>query len=324
MDLRYIELMKSAEIMVKSCLGCKEGEDILIISDIYQSQRIPELLMGAAHSIGAKATMTMMLPRKYAGEEPPRPIAEAMKTADAIVAVPTISITYSKAVEEATKAGARILLAPAITEEMMTRTIPIDYQDLAIRTQRTLELLRNSTKVRLTTEAGTDLIMEFTPERKGFMVDGLCLAPGEKDWVPAGSAHMAPLEGLAEGRLVVDVSLVPCGILKSPVELTVKKGMVVDIQGAKEAKIFGEFLSSFGDPNVYNLAEIGIGTNPQAKYTGAPIEDERVEGGVIVGIGQNILHGGKVKAKTHTDAIVLSPTLEMDGKMIIEKGRLKI
>lgn len=324
MDSRHIELMKSAEIMVKTCLGCKEGENLLIISDVRQSQRIPELLMGAAYSIGANPTMATMLPRKYPGEEPPPPIAEAMKSTHAIVVVSTISITYSKAVEEATKAGARILLAPAITEEMMVRTIPIDYQTLASRTQKGLELLRKTKKVRLTAEAGTDLTMEFTPERKGFMVDGLCLAPGEKDWLPAGSAHMAPLEGSAEGRLVVDVSLVPCGILKSPVELTIKKGMVVDTQGGKEARVYKEFLASFEDPNVYNLAEIGIGTNPQAKYTGAPIEDERVEGGVIIGIGQNILHGGKVKAKTHTDAIVLSPSVEMDGKMVIEKGRLKI
>jgi len=324
MDLRHIELMKSAEIAVKTCLGCKGGENLLIISDIYQSQRIPEMLMGAAHSIGANPTMATMLPRKFPGEEPPPPIAEAMKSADAIAAVPMMSITYSKAVEEATKAGARILLMPAITEELMARAIAIDYQTLAKRTQKGLELLRRAKKVRLTTEAGTDLTMEFTSERKGFMVDGLCLAPGEKDWLPAGSFHMAPLEGLAEGRLVVDVSLVPCGILKSPVEMTVKKGMVVDIQGGKEAKVYKEFLSSFKDPNVYNLAEIGIGTNPQAKYTGAPIEDERVEGGVIVGIGQNILHGGKVKAKTHTDAIVLSPNLEMDGKMFIENGKLKL
>jgi 2,5-dihydroxypyridine 5,6-dioxygenase len=324
MDLKHIELMKSAEIMVETCLGCKEGESLLIISDIHQSQRISELIMGAAHSIGTHPTMAIMLPRKYPGEEPPAPIAEAMKSANAIVVVSTISITYSKAVEDAAKAGARILLAPAITEEIMVRTIPVDYQTLAVRTRKGLELLRTTRKVRLTTEAGTDLTMEFTPERKGFMVDGLCLASGEKDWVPAGSCHMAPLEGLAEGKLVVDVSLVPCGILKSPVGITVKRGMVVDIRGGKEAKVYKEFLASFGDPNVYNLAEIGMGMNPQAKYTGAPIEDERVEGGVIVGIGQNILHGGKVKAKTHTDAIVLSPSLEMDGKMVIENGKLKI
>lgn len=324
MDLRYVELMKSAEIMLKTCLGCKEGENVLVISDTHQSQRIPELIMGAAHSIGANPTMATMLPKKYPGEEPPPPVTEAMKSASAIVVVTTISITYSKAVEEATKAGARILLAPAITEEIMARTIPIDYETLVLKTQKGLELLRRTRRVKLTTEAGTDLTMEFTSERKGFVVDGLCLAPGEKDWVPAGSCHMAPLEGSAEGKLVVDVSLVPCGLLKSPVEMTVRKGRVVNIQGGKEAKVYEEFLSSFEDSNVYNLGEIGIGTNPQARYTGVPIEDERVEGGVIIGIGQNILHGGVVKAKTHTDAIVLSPNLEMDGKMIIESGKLKI
>ena len=100
--------------------------------------------------------------------------------------------------------------------------------------------------------------------------------------------------------------------------------MVVGIKGGKEAKAYQEFLASFEDPNVYNVGEIGIGTNPEAKYTGAPIEDERVEGGVIIGIGQNILHGGVVKAKTHTDAIVMRPSLEMDGRMVIEDGNLQI
>lgn len=324
MNLRHIELMKSAEIMVKTCLGCRPDESLLIISDIHQSQRIPELIMGAAHSIGANPTIATMMPRKYPGEEPPPPIAEAMKSANAIVGVPTISITYSKAVEEARKAGARILLAPAITEEIMAETVPIDYQTLAVRTQKALELLRTGKKVRLTTEIGTDLSMELVPGRKGDVVDGLCLGPGEKDWVPAGSCHMAPLEGSAEGKLIVDVSLVPLGMLGSPVELTIKNGMVVNIQGGKDAKAYKEFLDSLGDPYVYNVAEIGIGTNPKAKYSGVPIVDERVEGGIIIGIGQNILLGGNVKAKTHTDAIILGPSLEMDGRMIIEKGKLKI
>jgi leucyl aminopeptidase (aminopeptidase T) len=324
MDLRHIELMKSAEIIVRRCLNCKPGERILIVSDTLQSRRIPELIMGAAYSVGADPVLATMLPRKFPGEEPPPPIAGAMKSADAILAVPTSSFSYTRAVEEARRERARVLVAVAITEEMMARTIPIDYQTLTERTLGVLEHLRKTRKARVTTDMGTNLSMEFTMDRKGFMVDGLCLEPGELDWLPAGSAHMAPLEGSAEGKLVVDGSLVPFGILKNPVELTVKKGMVVDIQGGNEAKAYKEFLDSFRDPYVFNIAEIGIGTNPQAKLTGAPIEDERIEGGIIIGIGQNIVHGGKVKAKTHTDAIILNPTLEMDGEIVIEKGKLKI
>lgn len=77
-------------------------------------------------------------------------------------------------------------------------------------------------------------------------------------------------------------------------------------------------------PKAYNLAEFGIGTNPKARLIGNVLEDEKVLGTCHVAFGDNSTFGGKVLAGIHVDGILLKPTIKLDGKTVMEKGRLKI
>jgi leucyl aminopeptidase (aminopeptidase T) len=74
----------------------------------------------------------------------------------------------------------------------------------------------------------------------------------------------------------------------------------------------------------FNIAELGIGTNDQAIVTGAILEDEKVMGTVHIALGNNISMGGTCDVGIHLDGVILAPTVSVDGKLIMERGKLKI
>ncbi|MDH4266619.1 MAG: leucyl aminopeptidase, partial [Deltaproteobacteria bacterium] len=85
-----------------------------------------------------------------------------------------------------------------------------------------------------------------------------------------------------------------------------------------------EDLRNRKDPQVYNIAELGVGLNPKSIMQGIMLEDEGVFGTVHIGIGTNVTLGGNVKAAIHYDLIMWQPTIELDGRVVLEKGEVRI
>ena len=71
-------------------------------------------------------------------------------------------------------------------------------------------------------------------------------------------------------------------------------------------------LAAKQDPNVYNIAEMGVGLNPQCRFMGFMLEDEGVYGSAHIGIGTSITLGGVVKASCHYDLIMKDATIVAD------------
>jgi leucyl aminopeptidase (aminopeptidase T) len=68
------------------------------------------------------------------------------------------------------------------------------------------------------------------------------------------------------------------------------------------------------------VAELGVGTNDRAILTGQILEDEKILGTVHVAFGNNASMGGTVEVPFHVDGILLEPTLELDGTIILDRG----
>jgi hypothetical protein len=80
-----------------------------------------------------------------------------------------------------------------------------------------------------------------------------------------------------------------------------------------------------GDPNWSNLAEIGVGLNSAVEYlTGNMIFDEKSAGTAHVALGTNTFMGGVVSASIHCDMVTKDPTLLVDGKVVLDRGRLAL
>jgi leucyl aminopeptidase (aminopeptidase T) len=314
-------MKEAARIVVQDCLGVKKGEEVLIIVD-EKTRRIGDALFNAAKSLGAEAVLVEMIEREVHGSEPPRLVAEAMKSADVIIAPTSKSLTHTKARQEATKSGVRIASMPTITEDMMSRTLSADYTKIKERSLKFRDLLSQGNEVRVTTPAGTDLTFSIAG-REALADTGILHEKGAFGNLPAGEACLAPVEGKTSGVAVIDGSMAGVGVIKTPIRMVIKDGYVTEITGGDEAKVLSELLKDKGK-EAKNIAELGIGTNEKATPSGSPLEDEKVMGTVHVGIGDNIIFGGKVKAPLHLDGIMKNPTLVIDGKTVIKNGKYLI
>jgi leucyl aminopeptidase (aminopeptidase T) len=314
-------LEKAAQVAIKECLAVQAGERVLVVTD-ENKRRIGRLFWEAAKEAGAEAMLVEMIPRKTHAEEPPRPVAEMMKQVDVVIAPTTKSLSHTQARKEACEAGARVATLPGITEEIMARGLRADYQRIKARSENLAPYLTRSKRIRVTSPAGTDLT--FSVDGRAALADtGIIHNPGGFGNLPAGEVYIAPVEGTAEGVLVFDGCVAQSGILRKPVICEMRKGYAVRIHGSQAARSLVTLIEPFGKP-ARNLAEFGIGTNDKAKLSGHILEDEKVLGTVHFALGDNHTFGGKVAVPSHLDGILLDPTVLLDGKLIMERGKFAI
>jgi leucyl aminopeptidase (aminopeptidase T) len=202
----------------------------------------------------------------------------------------------------------------------MRRTLTVDYKKIKKLTTKLAARLTRAREAHLVTPAGTDVTMSLRG-RKGHADTGIAHKSGAFTNLPAGEAYIAPTEGTANGTIVVDGSMSGAGLTRRTITMHVKNGNVVKFEGGREAKIVRQLVKSAGK-GATNIAELGIGTNPKARVTGNTLEDEKAIGTVHMAIGDNRSMGGKVAVPLHLDAVMLRPTLTIDGKLILQDGKL--
>jgi leucyl aminopeptidase (aminopeptidase T) len=166
-------------------------------------------------------------------------------------------------------------------------------------------------------------------ERLPVASDGMI---GDGAWgnVPSGETYIAPIEGSAEGSVVINGSL-PGLILDPGQELVLhfQWGRLTRTEPADhpvtrylyQTQI--ERAKAAGDLNWSNLAEIGIGLNPAARdLTGNMLCDEKAVGTAHIALGSNTFMGGIVAASIHCDLVTRAPTIRIDGKLVLDRGHL--
>jgi 2,5-dihydroxypyridine 5,6-dioxygenase len=134
-----------------------------------------------------------------------------------------------------------------------------------------------------------------------------------------------------------DIVILPyCRYVVDRVELTVREGHVVDIQGGLDAKLMSDWLrdgkANEGDRDPYAVSHLGWGLNPQALWYGLALNGDDPEvsraaartfpGNFLFSTGPNSQGGGKRTTRGHYDVPMRDCTIELDGKRIVDAGRL--
>src|SRR6185295_1799640 len=149
---------KAVQLVLKRCLGHRDGEAVLVVTDPPMEPHARDFLQHA-HALGIDATLLTMPTRKSSGEEPPRAVAEAMKSSPVSVLITSRSLTHTLARREACeKHGARIASMPGADPSRLEALLDIDYDELRARSEELAALLDGAQRVRVVTPAGTDLI----------------------------------------------------------------------------------------------------------------------------------------------------------------------
>jgi len=327
MDSRIIQIMINARKPIQ--MNVKSGDQVHIVADTLTEPLVWQALAAACVEVGAEPTISIMTPRPFPQAEPTPEVAAAMLKADVNILVPSKAILHSRAGHEAMKAGHPFIVSEELSVDMLTRgAATADYYKMQDIGQRLLAAWNNGSHVRVTSAHGTDLVAKIGGGRKGWCVAGIITKQEGMDLFcaafPDGEVGVVPLEGTSEGVVVWDTSMHIVGMLSEPIHATIKEGRAVEITGGQQAEALKKAIVEYGDENSYNLAEISIGINPNARITGIMREDKKLYGAVHIALGASADTGGLVESKTHFDGIIRYPRLWIDDRIIVDQGKILI
>lgn len=319
------ELAKGALTLVKDVMLVKEGENVLITGDSSSDRRVVEATANAVYSIGAMPIVLYYPTAPTGAMEPPIPIGAAVTKADVWIEYTYSNIMHCESWKKSLENGCRYVNLTGMDVEMMVKTITrIDYDAVIELGEYFKETIQSADEIIIKSENGTNL----TAYNRGRKVRHSGQKATKKGYpiMLAGQISWCPVESTIDGTLVFDGALWPpleLGLLKQPVKLELKEGRVIKIEGDLEARLFENWLKSFHDPNMYRLAHYSLGFNPGViRPTGRIVEDERVFGCIEFGIGSQgaAIMGECWSAVSHTDGILLKPTIILDGEVFEENG----
>ncbi len=215
--------------------------------------------------------------------------------------------------------GCRYASMPLFDVSMLEGAMNVDWKALAKTTRELAKILNTADSVRIKTSNGSSL--SFSKKgRKALPDTGILTKQGAFGNLPAGEVFLAPVEGSAQGRLVLEWG--PTRQLSSPVMISIHDGYVTDVSGTDEfTQYLREKLNERRDNG--NIAELGIGTNRAARRPDNILESEKIFGTIHIALGDNSSFGGKVKTPFHQDFVFFKPTVTLIRKDGSKKNILK-
>lgn len=237
-----------------------------------------------------------------------RLLDEFGKSPDVIIALSNFSTSHTRFRSYLTRLKrVRYASMPLFERSMIGGAMTADWNRVASRTNRLVEMMSGGDTVVVTSHNGTSI--SFSMQRREVQPDtGILTKPGSFGNLPAGEAFLAPVEGTAVGTLILEWS--PTEKLRESITLDVAGGKVVKVTGGdRYAEELREKLAQH--PLMGNIAELGIGTNDRASRPDNILETEKILGTVHIALGDNSSFGGRVSVPFHQDFIFFRPTLEV-------------
>jgi hypothetical protein len=142
-------------------------------------------------------------------------------------------------------------------------------------------------------------------------------------YLPAGEVMLAPVPGTAEGKVVVDRQFFQGSEIQG-LTLTFKAGKLTSMTAKSGLEPLKALYDAAG-PGKDEFAFIDIGINPNVRLVrGSRMVGYMPAGMVTVGIGNNTWAGGENNVGYNMSNFLPGSTLEVDGKLLVEKGVLKL
>jgi leucyl aminopeptidase (aminopeptidase T) len=210
-------------------------------------------------------------------------------------------------------------------ERMMMAASNVNPDEIAAKATQIVNMIRSAEKIKLTSPIGTGL--EFSVKGRKLRVNDGIVDEGDIEEealnasIPAGSVETTIVEDSANGRVVLDVPTPWAGRTIRRIEWTFQDGRVVAFDGDKNAlELRKQWEIASGDKD--RIAMLTIGLNPKAK-SGYTINDV-VEGAIGVGIGGNEDAGGNNKRGFYYSGTLSKASLMLDGRMLVDRGKLAL
>jgi len=226
----------------------------------------------------------------------------------------------------ATKERARALgLDYEKWRETMLAGSSVDQREIAHNAARLASLIRGGKDIRIQTPFGTDLKLRLVgrePVVGNSVTSKEDAAKSVVKFLPSGFVEAVVDEESADGTAVFDVPVpVRNGERITQLTLTFRRGKIVRYHAEKGVKAFEDYLKS-GQGDLDRFGFFGVGLNPGLKH--GYTQDDKVLGGVTVGVGGNEDKGGRNRtpANAHWWASMSEATVRIDGEPVIKDGNV--
>jgi 2,5-dihydroxypyridine 5,6-dioxygenase len=259
---------------------------------------------------------------------------DALKHADLMVCmhVPL----FTKWLKDVRDAGTRVLIVIDAPDDLHALMSPPGLKEATVYAGQRLERAK---KMRVTNEAGTDLIVQLG-EYPTMIQYGFAEAPGRFDHWGGGHVHTFPNEGSANGTVVIqrgDIVILPyCRYVQDEIRLEVREGFIRRIEGGLDAKLMNNWLEENRrfpeDLDGHAISHLGWGLNPQARWDSIALYGDDPErsraasrafaGNFLFSTGPNTQGGGTRKTLGHYDVPMRECTVTLDDQTIIDRGKL--
>ena len=259
-----------------------------IISETQSRPVLIQLSELAAYDLGAEFLMIQMptppqtapVPVKSTGTSwaiaGNRAVIEALKLVEVVVDCTVEGLIHAPEWPEIEEAGTRLLVITNEHPEILERTEP--KAEDAERVRIGIQMLKEAREMRVTSAAGTDLVIDLTDAPCGG-TPGFGTHPGAVAHWPGGLCLAFPGKNCVNGRIVMDVgdmNLTFKTYLTSRIDLTVENDFVTAIRGdGIDALHFREYMEAWEDRNAYGISHVGFGVNPAARWVSAAMYDKR-------------------------------------------------
>ena len=325
---KIIDAVKSADLIVRELLAIQPGEEVVLVADPETDIEMVQALCGVSQAVGAECTIAIM---------PSRPVKESLKMTKFI----DKGLEVADVVIGMTKASGAACWSPLISTlkketglrflSMVLRDLDIwtkggataDYYEILKTGQRLQSVWEKGQEIYLTTEKGTNLKARIGGAPP-FIEAGFATKPGQTAAFSDGEVSQGPVQGTAEGVVIVDGPIAHIDLPASPIRLEIEKGRVVKIEGDERGtRELRDIVDNVKDAD--NFAEIGIGLNPECRQNGEFEEEKKRLGNVHIAVGRNTGgYGGNIACMVHLDMVVYEATVRTDKDILLQDGKLCI
>ena len=316
------------------------GQTVAIVSDLGTRREYIEAAFAAAQDIGFDIYEMCVNAIPGWTSVGVATIGKCKGTLEALMAVDMVLIfhvpLFSKWLRDVQAKGVRVQMIIDAPDDLYQLQSPPGLKEAVLHAQ---SLYQKTREVRVTSQAGTDLTYRCG-EYPVMSQYGMADEPGRFDHWGVGLLHTFPNEGSAQGRVVIapgDIVILPyCRYVQDAIELEVRDGHIVSIEGGLDAALMREWLGegkvSEDDRDPYALSHLGWGLNPQCRWDSLALHGDAPErsraaarsfpGNFLFSTGPNTQGGGKRTTRGHYDVPMRACTIALDGNVVVKDGRV--
>ncbi|MEV0318246.1 hypothetical protein ACIBKX_08280 [Streptomyces sp. NPDC050658] len=268
-DLSSVDLLDAFTRELRLC-RLSEGEHVVVLSEPGSRGDYVAAAFGAAKACGAHVIAATVpggspapMPSTHTGAGPglvsvlnDSTAQDLLKSADLVVDLTREGFIHAPVQQEILRAGTRIIFV-CDAPDVLIRNLPKESdKDEVLEGVR---LLKQSSVMRVTSDAGTDLTVQLAGSKPEFQC-GFADDPGRWDHWPSTMVLCWP--EISDGQIVLaegDILLPFKEYVRQPVTLQIAGGQIEKVSGGAEAELLSTFFEDADDQWARSLSHMGWG-----------------------------------------------------------------